>query len=136
MSSIRIPFMFESGRVATTVSPTTVAEQKIVDVLVTENYERPMRHTYGAGIRRLVFEPIGDLEISDFSVDAQQDMSENITRVSILDIQISEQESLATYSNLETTLGVNVYYKIPLGSPKVLSFKIESTGLLVADTPI
>lgn len=136
MASIRVPFQFESGRVLTTSSPTTVAEQKIIDVLTTSNYERVMRHNYGAGINKLLFEPIDSLNIADFSVDAQQEMSENITRVSILDIKISDEEATASFGNPDTTLGVTVMYKIPLGSPQVLSFKIESTGVLVEDTPI
>lgn len=136
MPSIRVPFRFESGKVLTTNSPNTIAEQKIVDVLTTSNYERAMRYDYGAGINRLLFEPVDSLNISDFSADATQEMNANITRVAIVDLQISEEAALTGYSNPETTLGISVYYQIPLGSPKVLSFKVESTGVLVEDTPI
>lgn len=136
MPSIRVPFRFESGRVLTTTSPTVVAEQKIIDVLTTSTYERPMRHDYGAEINKLLFEPIDTLNISDFSVDARQEMSANITRVSVLDLQISEEEALASYGNPDTTIGITVTYQIPLGSPQVLAFKVDSTGVLVEDTPI
>lgn len=136
MASIKIPFQFQSGKVLTTSIPSRVAEQKIVDVLTTNNYERVMRHSYGAGIDRLLFEPIDALNIADFSVDAKQEMSDNITRVTILDLRISEEEEMVSFGNPETTLGVTVVYQIPLGAPQVLSFKIESTGVLVEDTPI
>lgn len=136
MASIQIPFRFESGRVLTTNSPSVIAEQKIVDVLVTSNYERPMRHDYGAEINRLLFEPIDSLKIADFSADARQEMNSNITRVSILGLQVSSQEATAAYSNPDTTIGITVEYQIPLGSPQVLSFKVGSTGVLLEDTPI
>lgn len=136
MSSINVPFRFESGRVRTTTSPTIIAEQKIIDVLTTSNYERPMRHNYGAEINKLLFEPIDTLNISDFSADAKQEMSANITRVSVFDIQISEEEELTSYGNPDTTIGISISYQIPLGSPQVLSFKVDSTGVLVEDTPI
>lgn len=136
MASIRIPFQFESGRILTTSLPTRIAEQKIVDVLVTDNYERVMRHNYGAGINKLVFEPVDSLNIADFSVDAAQEMSENISRVTILDIRITDDEEVVLFGSPETTIGVTVVYQIPLGSPQVLSFKLDSTGVLVEDTPI
>lgn len=136
MSSIKVPFNFGSGRVITTNAPSVIAEQKIIDVLLTANYERPMRHDYGAAANRLLFEPIDNLNIADFSADARQEMNANITRVSVLDIGVSGEEALASQGNPETTLGITVYYQIPLGSPQVLSFKVASTGLLVEDTPI
>lgn len=136
MSSIKIPFTFDSGRVSTTKSSSIVAEQKIVDVLVTSKYERPMRHDYGAGINQLLFEPIDTLNLSDFSTDAKQEMAANITRVTILNIGITEGDAVAAYGNPDTTLGVSVSYQIPLGSPQVLSFKVDSMGLIVEDTPI
>lgn len=136
MSSIRIPFQFNAGRVATTKDPTVVAEQKIIDVLVTNRYERVMNHTYGAGINQLLFEPIDSMSISDFSIDAQQEMVNNISRVYILNMSVEDLDYGSPATNPETTLGVTVYYSLPLGSPQVLSFKIESAGIIVEDTPI
>lgn len=136
MASISIPFRFSAGRVTTINDPSRVAEQKIIDVLVTANYERVMNHSYGAGVRQLLFEPIGRLDISDFSIDAQQEMTNNITRVSIRGIEIAEEDTITTYGSPETTLGIKVSYSIPLGSPQVLSFKLEPTGTIVEDSPI
>lgn len=136
MASISIPFRFNSGRVTTINDPSRIAEQKIIDVLVTDNYERVMNHSYGASIRQLLFEPIGRLDISDFAIDAQQEMSSNITRVNIRSIDVAEEDSVTAYGNAQTTLGIKVSYSIPLGSPQVLSFKLEPTGTIVEDTPI
>jgi phage baseplate assembly protein W len=136
MASIRVPFRFESGRVLTTNSPAVIAEQKIVDVLVTSNYERPMRHDYGAEINKLLFEPVDSLRITDFATDAKQEMNANITRVTILNLNISSPEATVSYGNSDTTIGITVQYQLPLGSPQVLSFKVGTTGTLVEDTPI
>lgn len=136
MASIRVPFQFNAGRVASTKDPSVVAEQKIVDVLVTDKYERVMNHLYGAGINRLLFEPIDSMSISDFSVDAQQEMVSNISRVYILNMSVEDLSYGSPATNPDTTLGITVTYALPLGSPRVFSFKIESSGVIVEDTPI
>lgn len=136
MASIRVPFQFNAGRVLSTKDPSVIAEQKIIDVLVTNRYERVMNHSYGAGINQLLFEPIDSMSISDFSIDAQQEMVNNISRVYILNISMEDLSYGSPATNPDTTLGVTVSYALPLGSPQVLSFKIESAGIVVEDTPI
>jgi len=136
MKSIKVPFNFSGGRVATTFSPEIVAEQKIVNVLTTNKYERVMRHRYGANINQLLYEEIDELSIIDFVVDAKHEASDNISRTSILDIKITSPNTVASYGNSETTLGITVIYRIPLGAPQVVSFKIAAPGITTEDTPI
>jgi len=136
MKSIKVPFNFSGGRVATTSSPEIVAEQKIVNVLTTNKYERVMRHRYGANINQLLYEEIDELSIIDFVVDAKHEASDNISRTSILDIKITSPNTVASYGNSETTLGITVIYRIPLGAPQVVSFKIAAPGITTEDTPI
>ena len=136
MKSIKVPFNFSGGRVATIASPTVAAEQKIINVLTTNKYERVMRHRYGANINQLLYESIDDLSIADFVVDAKQEAADNISRTSILDIKLNSTNSIASYTNSETTLGITVVYRIPLGAPQVVSFKVAAPGITTEDTPI
>ena len=136
MKSIKVPFNFSGGRVATTSSPTVAAEQKIINVLTTNKYERVMRHRYGANINQLLYEEIDELSIADFIIDAKQEAADSISRTSILDIKLTPTNSIASYDNSETTLGITVIYRIPLGSPQVVSFRVAAPGITTEDTPI
>ena len=136
MKSIKMPFNFSGGRVGTTSSPTVAAEQKIINVLTTNQYERVMRHRYGANINRLLYESIDDLSIADFIVDAKQEASDNISRTDILNIKLTPPDTVASYGNNETTLGITVVYRIPLAAPQVVSFRVAAPGITTEDTPI
>lgn len=136
MKSIKIPFQFSGGKTVVTSTPSTIAEQKIVDVLVTNRFERVMRHRYGAGIQQFLFEPIGNLEIFDFTTDAKADIKENVSRVEVLDIKISPTNTVAAYGESDTTLGITVVYRLPLGSPQVVKFNVAVPENLTEDTPI
>lgn len=136
MKSIKIPFNFSGGKTDTTRVLSTIAEQKIVDVLTTGRFERVLRHRYGSGIRRFLFEPIDSLSLSDFVTEAKQDTSEYISRVEILDIRLSQTNNVAAYGNPETTIGVSVIYRLPLGSPQVVNFRVAVPSNLTEDALI
>lgn len=136
MKSIKIPFNYSGGRTEFTKSVTTIAEQKIIDVLTTNKFERVMRHRYGSGIGRLLFEMADELALADFMIDAKQDAAESISRVTILDIRITQPNSVSSYGNSDTTLVVNVIYRLPLGSPQLLKFNVVVPTELTEDTLI
>lgn len=136
MKSIKIPFNYTGGKTEFTTSVNTIAEQKIIDVLTTNKFERVMRHRYGSGIRRLLFEPIDELSLADFVIDARQDAADSISRVSILDIRVSPTNTIASYGNPETTLGITVVYRLPLGSPQIVRFNVAVPSELTEDSII
>lgn len=136
MKSIKIPFNYSGGKTSTTSSLNAIAEQKIIDILTTAKFERLLRHRYGSGIRSLLFEPIDELSLTDFLTDARQDAKEFISRVDILDIRIVPQNRVTAYATPETTVGVNVIYKLPLGSPQLVKFSVAVPGELTEDSPI
>lgn len=136
MKSIKIPFNYTGGKTQFTTSANIIAEQKIIDVLTTSKYERIMRHRYGSGIRRLLFEPLDDLSLADFVIDARQDAADAISRVSILDIRVSPTNTIASYGNPETTLGITVIYRLPLGSPQIVRFNVAVPSELTEDSVI
>lgn len=136
MKAIKIPFQFNGGRVNTTTSESTIAEQKIVDVLTTSNFERVMNHQYGAGINNLLFEPIDELVVLDFKTDAIAEIRSNVSRVNVMDIRMSPSNSVAAYGSPETTMGVTVVYRLPLGSAQIVKFNVAIPGDLNEDSII
>jgi phage baseplate assembly protein W len=136
MSSIRIPFSFDGGRTSTVTSDDTIAQQKILDAMTTGKYERVMRHNYGMGIERLVFDIIDELTLSDFKVDAIQDINAVLSRAQILDIRVSPSTSIAPFGNTESTVALTVVYRLPLGATRVLNFSVAVPGNLNEDTPV
>ena len=136
MKSIKIPFNYSGGRTQSTSSVSTIAEQKIIDVLTTNKFERVMRHRYGSGINRLLFDMADELALADFMIDAKQDAAESISRVLILDIRIAKQNAAIAYGNPNTTITVNVIYKLPLGSPQLVKFNVAVPAGLTEDTLI
>lgn len=136
MTSIRIPFQFDGGRLAVTKSPDIAAQQKIIDVLTTGKFERVMRHNYGTGLQSLLFDVLDELEFSDFKVDAIQTLNQTVSRVEVLDLVVAPADNYAFYGESPTTLTVSVVYRLPLGAPQVVKFSVAVPGAIHEDTPI
>lgn len=136
MKSIKIPFNYNGGKTDSTTSLTTIAEQKIIDLLTTNKYERVFRHRYGASVKRFLFEPLDELSLTDFVTDAVQSARASISRADILDIKIVPTNRVIAYTSPETTLGINVIYRLPLGAPQIVRFNVAIPGQLTEDSPI
>jgi hypothetical protein len=134
MKAIKIPFQFSGGKTATTSSMSVATEQKIVNVLVTQKYERVMRHKYGFGIQTLLFDVIDEIELTDHIVEAKSDIQAAVSDVSILDVKLAPTNSIAAFGSPETTLGITVVYKLPLGSPQLVKFDVVSPTNLTEDS--
>jgi len=134
MKAIKIPFQFNGGKTATTSSVSVATEQKIVNVLVTQKYERVMRHKYGFGIQSLLFDVIDDIELTDHIVEVKSDIQAAVSDVNILDVKLAPTNSIAAFGSPETTLGITVVYKLPLGSPQLVKFDVVSPTNLTEDS--
>lgn len=120
MKTLSTPFNLTGGRIATTSDRSRVAEQKITDVLVTGKLERPTIPLYGSGIQQLLFENIDELVEADIKTDIGMDMLSSVSGVSVLDLKIQQD-------SVEPTLAVvKVLYQIALGTPQVLTLKINT----------
>lgn len=132
MRSIRVPFSFDGGRINFTTDLSTMAEQKIADVLTTNSGERVMRPNYGASTSRLLFDITTPMEFSDYKVDAMQEMRSSISKADILDIRIDN--SFYSQTGEPTTASVNVLYRLPLGSIQATTVNIAIPGQISEDT--
>lgn len=134
MKSLRVPFSFAGGSIAETFDPGRIAEQKIVNAMVTNNGERVMNPNFGASTARLIFDIASSLEFSDFKTDALQELKRTISGVDIIDIRINE----SFYSQVAepTTATITVIYRLPLGSVQATSFNVAIPGQIAEDTLI
>jgi len=131
MKSLKVPFTFDGGGVGETSDPSRLAEQKIINVLVTNTGERAMRPSYGANTSSLLFDITSRMEFSDYKVDAIQELRSRISDVDILDIRINE--SYFTPVSEPTVATITVVYRLPLGTVRAATFNIAVPGRLVED---
>lgn len=136
MPSILTPFRItDSGKVGETTNPERMAQQKIIDVLVTGKGSRAMRPTYGAGAMDLLFEPVDDLLYGEFRVDAIGEVSQNVSGVSIEDIIVSPADQFLT-DDYETTLNVAVRYRVGPLNRSTFTFSLGDPSGLTQESPL
>jgi len=128
MKSISIPFSIAGGRVSTTSNIDTIIRQKIIDVLLTNRYERMGIPNYGAGVNGLLYETIDELIVSDFKLDAIAEIHRRVRDVTIHDIVVNQ-----SFTD-ETELYVTVYYALPLS--KTDSLTITLTDVLTEESAL
>lgn len=127
MKSVRTPFNVVGGKIADTTDPRKLLEQKIVDVLVTKKFERPMIPDYGVGIQGLLFEDIDELTRVDFRTDASLEVSSRVSGVTIVDVKVDVVD--------DTEAQVTVLYRTPLSSVQETSFSLF-VGPLTQESPL
>ncbi len=122
------PFQLVGGSVAYTTDIVRQTEQKILNVLVTGKTERAGRAQYGAGVQQLLFENVADLEFTDWKIDAAEELSKNVSGVSIIDIRVEVTD--------DTTATVTVYYRTPLSSPRAAVYTLPINSVLTEESPL
>jgi phage baseplate assembly protein W len=89
MQTLLVPFRFSAtGRIATTSDMKRIAEQQILDVLVTGLMERVMRPEYGANVRRLLFDPMNDLALADAASNARDKCVAFVKVANVLEVRM------------------------------------------------
>ena len=124
MRSIYLPLQFNNEKIATTTDFDTIVKQKIVDVLAVSRGERVMRPRYGVGAYGMLYTTIDPLVWADFKQEALLAMTEDVSGVTIHDIQISTGDPRQLSE--PTTVTITVTYQIPTS-------QISSVTLNVSD---
>lgn len=122
MSTFSLPFRFENGRIVTTTDTVRINNQKIIDVLVTNNLERVAIPDYGVGTYNYVFENFSELLEADLKIDLVREVQSRVSGVSIVDVGI-RQEDVSEYV-------VTVYYQTPISGIEVLTFNLSRPDAL------
>ena len=113
MKSINIPFSFSNGGVRESSDINILTQNKIVDVLTTNKAERAINTSYGVGLKYLLYENMDSLVFEDFKLGALAEINEALDIGTVLDISVSQQDSLQTAFVEDSTLVVTVVYALP-----------------------
>ena len=113
---LKVPFNVNGGSVSSVRELDTIVEQKIINVLVTGKFERPMDPEYGAGVQSLLFDTIDELVQADFDIDARDELASNITGLRVLDIRVRQ--------SADSEAEITVYYSTPLSPAKRTVFTV------------
>ena len=116
MSTISVPFTFSGGSLQNTDDPHQVARQEIINVLMTEQYERVMAPGYGASTTRLLFTTLDSLVVADYKEEALAMLNSHTSNCAVRSLTVTDQpESVPQGGGTEdpqTTLYVNVKYQL------------------------
>jgi hypothetical protein len=112
MKSINIPFSFKNGGVSESSDVDTSTKNKIIDVLVTNKFERAINAGYGVGISSLLYESVDTLIFDDFKSEALVKINETLDSGTVLDIIISQEDLIQTAFTEDSTILVTVVYSL------------------------
>lgn len=133
MYSISIPFTFtEYGNTASTMDAKTILQQQIMDYLATSKGERVMAPSHGANYRNLLFEPADELIFAEYTMDAIQELNQNIEFGQVLDVKVSAPSNDFYSDSSSSTIYVSVQYVIPPDVVEIVTFPIGDSEFILS----
>ena len=140
MRTISVPFTFSGGALQTTTDPHQVARQEILDVLMTDNYERVMNPAYGAGTRRLMFQPHNSLVVADYKEETVAELNKHLSNSKVKDLTVTLRSPDGSWSgpgDPEASMYVNVEYRLNSdpATPSTLSVSVADPNSITVFTP-
>lgn len=127
MQAISMPFSFSNGGVTATADLATITQNKIIDVLVTNNSERAINSSYGVGVSSLLYEPLESLVFDDFKADALVKVNEAIDSGTVLDITITYPEAIQMSYIEDSMILITVVYSLPsTGTTNTFTFNVSA----------
>lgn len=137
MSVIKTPFTIAaSGKVAVEKLTETVVIQKIQDYLMTRQFERPMTPLYGADTHQLLFENFDDLVFQEYKTETIRELNKNVSGAEIVGMSLRPQKTLSLFGDDDSTMMVEVQYRLPLGGIRSAEFKLVSPLNLTEDSTL
>ena len=114
-TSISVPFTFSGGSLQTTDDPHTIARQEILDVIMTNKYERVMLPYYGAATRRLLFQSLDALMVADYEEETLDILNRHLSNSRAMSLTVTDTSPDGSWSgpgDPEATMYVNVQYRL------------------------
>ena len=115
MRTITVPFSFSGGAVGTTNDPHQIARQEIINVVMTNQYERVMLPGYGASASKLLYETQDPFYVADFKEEAMSMLNSNLSNCQVMDMSLtrnSPDNSWHGPGDPEVTVHLTVKYKL------------------------
>ena len=114
-TAISVPFTFSGGSIQTTDDPHKIARQEILDVIMTNTYERVMMPHYGAATRRLLFQTLDSLMVADYKEETMDMLNRSLSNSRAMALTVTDRPPDGSWSGPgsdEATLYVNVQYRL------------------------
>lgn len=114
-TTIAVPFTFSAGAIQTTDDPHVTARQEILDVIMTNTYERVMLPYYGASTRRLLFQTLDSLVVADYKEETLDMLNRNLSNSRAMSLTVTDRSPDGSWSGpggVESSLFVNVQYRL------------------------
>ena len=140
MRTIAVPFTFSGGTLQTTTDPHQIARQEILDVLMTDKYERVMNPSYGAATRRLLFQPHDSLVVADYKEETLAGLNRHLSNSKAMSLTVTRRPPDGSWSgpgDPEASMYVNVEYRLNADPtvPATLSVSIVDPTYVDVFTP-
>ncbi len=131
MSTISVPFTFSGGSLQNTDDPHQVARQEIINVLMTEQYERVMAPGYGASTTRLLFTTLDSLVVADYKEEALAMLNSHTSNCAVRSLSVTDQPASVPQGggteDPQSALYVNVTYQLN-GDPTSSTMSVSVTN--------
>jgi|TARA_Y100000034_G_scaffold39798_2_gene49076 phage baseplate assembly protein W len=114
-TTIAVPFTFSAGAIQTTDDPHVIARQEILDVIMTNTYERVMMPHYGAATQRLLFQTLDSLVVADYKEETLDMLNRNLSNSRAMSLTVADRSPDGSWSGpggVESSLFVNVQYRL------------------------
>jgi phage baseplate assembly protein W len=114
-TSIAVPFTFTGGAIQATDDPHTIARQEILDVIMTNTYERVMMPHYGASTQRLLFQTLDSLVVADYKEETLDMLNRSLSNSRAMSLTVTDRAPDGSWSGpggVESSLFVNVQYQL------------------------
>ena len=140
MRTISVPFTFSGGALQTTEDPHQIARQEILDVLMTDKYERVMNPSYGAATRRLLFQPHDSLVVADYKEETLAGLNRHLSSSKAMSLTVTTRPPDGSWSgpgDPEASMYVNVEYRLngDPSTPATVSVSIADPTAIDVFTP-
>ena len=115
MRTITVPFSFSGGAVGTTNDPHQIARQEIINVVMTNQYERVKLPGYGASASKLLYETPDPLVVADFKEEAVSMLNANLSNCLVLDLSVTRSSPDGSWhgpGDPEVTVYLNMQYRL------------------------
>jgi len=140
-TSIAVPFTFSGGSLQTTDDAHTIARQEIIDVLMTNQYDRVMEPHYGATTRQLLFQQLDSLVVADYKEETLEMMNSYLSNSTAMSLTVTDRSPDASWAgpgDVEATLYVNVQYRLNSdpNTPASVSISVVNPQFITSATPV
>lgn len=125
MAVIKTPFTIAaSGKIAVEKLTDKIVVQKIKDYVMTRQFERPMAPLYGANTHYLLFENFDDLVFQEYKTETIRELNKHISGAEVVGMAIKPNKSFSLFADDESTMNIEVQYRLPLGGIRTAEFEL------------